>query len=159
PAYASLEAEVPTFPGPSLALERVRGDIGLVAREQMPVLVVGESGVGKEVAAQEIHRRSAREGPLLAMNSAARSAEPAASELFGHVAGAFTGAVRRAEGLILAAHGGTLFLDEIGELRLDLQPKLLRALSTGEVRPVGSAETLRAKTRFIAATNRELSVE
>lgn len=157
PAYTALAAEVPTLPGPSLAMQRIRGELRLVAPQQIPVLVLGETGVGKELVAEELHRQSGRSGAFVPVNCAAISHELAESELFGHSAGAFTGARGRADGLFVAAHQGTLFLDEIGELPLELQPKLLRALARGEVRPVGSAETTRVDVRLVAATNRDLT--
>jgi transcriptional regulator with GAF, ATPase, and Fis domain len=142
--------------GTSLAMLRVHAEIALVARHTVPVLVLGESGAGKELVAEEIHVRSGRRGELVAVNCAAISPHLAESELFGHVAGAFTGATRAADGLFVAADGGTLFLDEIGELPAELQPKLLRALATGEVRAVGSSVTRKVDVRVVAATLRDL---
>jgi transcriptional regulator with GAF, ATPase, and Fis domain len=112
--------------------------------------------VGKELVAEEIHRRSGRAGAFVPINCAAISPQLAESELFGHVAGAFTGAAKAADGLFVAADGGTLFLDEIGELPLDLQPKLLRALAKGEVRAVGSSVARTVDVRVVAATLRDL---
>jgi transcriptional regulator with GAF, ATPase, and Fis domain len=145
--------------GPSHAMRVVRREARLVAREQTPVLVTGETGCGKELVAAEIHRLSGRAGKLVPVNCAAVAPMLAESELFGHVAGAFTGATRAAEGLFAAAHGGTLFLDEIGELPLDLQPKLLRALAVGEVRSVGAVSAQTYDVRIVAATNRDLDAE
>jgi transcriptional regulator with GAF, ATPase, and Fis domain len=142
--------------GDSLALRRVHHEIGLVGRHPVPVLVLGESGVGKERVAEEIHRASGRPGPFVPVNCAAIASQLAESELFGHVAGAFTGASRAADGLFVAADKGTLFLDEVGELPLDLQPKLLRALATGEVRAVGSSVARTVDVRVVAATLRDL---
>jgi len=142
--------------GSSLATLHLHGEIGLVAPHAVPVLVLGETGVGKEVIAHEIHRRSGRAGAFIAVNCAAISPLLAESELFGHVAGAFTGATRAADGLFVAADGGTLFLDEIGELPLDLQPKLLRALAAAEVRAVGATAARRVDVRIVAATLRDL---
>ena len=142
--------------GSSLATLHLHGEIGLVAPHAVPVLVLGETGVGKEVIAHEIHRRSGRPGAFIAVNCAAISPLLAESELFGHVAGAFTGATRAADGLFVAADGGTLFLDEIGELPLDLQPKLLRALAAAEVRAVGATAARRIDVRIVAATLRDL---
>ncbi|WP_164002690.1 sigma 54-interacting transcriptional regulator [Pyxidicoccus caerfyrddinensis] len=156
PAYAPLEPESQGLPGPSLGLGRVRAEVALVAPQPMPVLVLGETGSGKELVAEELHRRSGRAGSFIPLNCAAISPQLAESELFGHTAGAFTGAQKRSEGLFLAADGGTLFLDEVGELPLDLQPKLLRALARGEVRPVGATASLHANVRVIAATHRDL---
>jgi transcriptional regulator with GAF, ATPase, and Fis domain len=142
--------------GASLGMLRVHGEIALVAPHDVPVLILGETGVGKELVAEEIHRRSGRTGAFIPVNCAAISPQLAESELFGHVAGAFTGASRASDGLFVAADGGTLFLDEVGELPIDLQPKLLRALAKGEVRPVGSAVTRQVDVRIVAATLRDL---
>jgi DNA-binding NtrC family response regulator len=142
--------------GPSPAMARVRGDIGRVAPTAIPVLVLGESGVGKELVARAVHARSGRRGPFVAVNCATLSAHLAEAELFGHEAGAFTGATQRREGLFVAAANGTLFLDEVGDLPPVVQPKLLRALALGEVRPVGSSSARRADVRVVAATNRDL---
>jgi len=142
--------------GASLAMLRVHGDIAMVAPHEVPVLVLGETGVGKELVAEEIHRRSGRPGAFVPVNCAAISPQLAESELFGHVPGAFTGATKAADGLFVAADRGTLFLDEIGELPLDLQPKLLRALAKGEVRAVGSSTSRTVDVRVIAATLRDL---
>jgi transcriptional regulator with GAF, ATPase, and Fis domain len=142
--------------GTSLAMLRVHAEIALVAKHVVPVLVLGESGAGKELVAEEIHLRSGRRGAFVPVNCAAISPQLAESELFGHVPGAFTGASRAADGLFVAADGGTLFLDEIGELPAELQPKLLRALATGEVRAVGSSVTRKVDVRVVAATLRDL---
>jgi transcriptional regulator with GAF, ATPase, and Fis domain len=155
----SAELEVPSetpLLGSSVATLHLHGEIALVAPHPVPVLVLGETGVGKEVIAREIHRRSGRTGAFLAVNCAAISPQLAESELFGHVAGAFTGATRAADGLFAAADGGTLFLDEIGELPIDLQPKLLRALASAEVRAVGATVARRVDVRIVAATLRDL---
>jgi hypothetical protein len=145
--------------GPSAAMSRVRAELALVSTQRLPVLVLGETGVGKELVATELHRRSGVRGPLVPVNCGAIPAHLAESELFGHVAGAFTGAVKRAEGLFVAAHGGTLFFDEVGELPLEVQTKLLRVIETGEVRPVGSAVAERVDVRLVAATHRDLAAE
>ena len=157
PGFARLEPESAALLGPSLLLQRVRGEIRLVAPQSIPTLVIGESGVGKELVAEELHRQSGRTGPFVPVNCAAISPELAESEFFGHASGAFTGATRRAEGLFLAAQGGTLFLDEVGDLPLELQPKLLRALAKGEVRPVGSAQAHHVDVRVVSATHRDLA--
>ena len=125
------------------------------ARE--PVLVFGESGCGKELVAQALHDRSNRhERPYLALNCGALNSQLIESELFGHMKGAFTGALRDKVGAFEATSGGTLFLDEIGELPLDLQPKLLRVLETSTVRAVGTTKEVPVDTRVIAATHRNL---
>ena len=142
--------------GDSIVTLRLHGEVDLVAAQPLPVLVLGETGVGKELVAEEIHRRSRRAGAFVAVNCAAIARELAESELFGHVSGAFTGAARPSDGLFVAADGGTLFLDEVGELPAELQPKLLRALATGEVRPVGSSNARTVDVRVVAATLRDL---
>jgi transcriptional regulator with GAF, ATPase, and Fis domain len=142
--------------GHGVAMQRLRGEIQLVAPHAVSVLVLGATGAGKERVADEIHRRSGRAGAFVPVNCAAIPDELAESELFGHVAGAFTGAAARSDGLFGAAEGGTLFLDEIGELAMPLQAKLLRALATGEVRPVGATAPRRVDVRIVAATLRDL---
>jgi anaerobic nitric oxide reductase transcription regulator len=124
------------------------------------VLITGETGVGKEVVARSIHAASPRsDEPLIYVNCAALPESIAESELFGHVRGAFTGATEHRAGKFEVADGGTLFLDEIGELPLSIQPKLLRALQSGEIQRVGSDKLLRFDVRIIAATNRDLPAE
>jgi len=154
-----LVAEVPPLMGPSLAMERVRGQIAEVAHADIPVLVTGASGTGKELVAAELHRRSGRRGAFVPVNCGALPRELVESELFGHVDGAFTGARKAAQGLFRAAEGGTLFLDEIGELPLELQPRLLRVLATGEIRAVGSSRASQVDARVVAATNRDLEAD
>jgi DNA-binding NtrC family response regulator len=128
-----------------------------LAEGNLPILVLGESGTGKELIAQGIHRLSSRRGQYLPLNCSAIPHEVFESELFGHVAGAFTGATRDKAGIFEVCDGGTVFLDEIGELPLELQARLLRYLESGEFRRVGSSRNLRADTRLIAATNRDRS--
>lgn len=131
-----------------------------VAQTDTTVLLTGETGTGKEVFAQAIHQASSRASKsFVAVNCSALGREILESELFGHKAGAFTGAIRDKKGLFEEAHGGTLFLDEIGEMPLDLQAKLLRVLETGEFMHVGDTKTIRSDVRIIAATNRDLLAE
>ncbi len=142
----------------SQAMRRVLDTAAVVAPSNAPVLILGESGTGKEVVARMIHEWSPRAaGPLVAANCAGLPESLIESELFGHTKGAFTGAIQARQGFFRAAHGGTLFLDEIGELPLHLQPKLLRALESGQITPVGSDTPLAVDTRLVAATNRNLS--
>jgi DNA-binding NtrC family response regulator len=141
--------------GESPRLLAVRKAISVAACTQAPVLILGETGVGKERVAAAIHEESNRDGPLVTINCGALPANLVESELFGHVAGAFTGATPR-KGLFAKAQGGVLFLDEIGDMELDLQKKLLRAIATGETRAVGSDTAQLSNARIIAATNVDL---
>ena len=141
----------------SFEMRGVLRAIRAAAATAFPVLVTGESGVGKELVAEAIHQCGPRAaGPFIAINCAALPAELAESELFGHVRGAFTGAAQSRDGAFVAAHGGTLFLDEIGEMPLALQAKLLRVLETWEVRPVGATRGRKVDVRVVAATHRSL---
>jgi two-component system, NtrC family, nitrogen regulation response regulator GlnG len=143
--------------GENDAIERVRGEISRVADLDVPVLVRGETGTGKELVAQAIHSASLRaRGPCVSVNMATVAETVAAAELFGHARGAFTGAVRDAPGYFARADGGTLFLDEIGEAPAAVQPMLLRALETGEVQPVGASTSRRVDVRVVAATDADL---
>jgi DNA-binding NtrC family response regulator len=128
-----------------------------IAPSDAAVLIAGESGTGKELAARYIHRQSARRGPFLAVNCGAISEQLAESELFGHEAGAFTGALARREGWFEAASGGTLFLDEIGDLPLALQGKLLRVLQENEVTRLGSRKSIPIDVRIVSASNVDLA--
>jgi two-component system NtrC family response regulator len=131
-----------------------------VAPSDATVLLLGETGTGKEVFAQSIHNASKRSGnPFLALNCSAFAKELLESEIFGHKAGAFTGAVKDKKGLIEEADGGTLFLDEIGEMHFELQSKLLRVLETNEFIKVGDTKSTKVDVRIIAATNRDLQQE
>jgi transcriptional regulator with GAF, ATPase, and Fis domain len=146
--------------GQSPALEAVARQIDLVAPTDSAVLILGESGTGKELVAREIHRRSQRAGrPLIKVNCAAVPRDLYDSEFFGHVKGAFTGALRDRVGRFELAEGGTLFLDEVGEIPLELQAKLLRVLQEGELERVGEERTRRVNVRLMAATNRDLRAE
>ncbi len=143
--------------GQSPAMRRLRSQIDRVADSEATVLVTGESGTGKEVIARSLHARSRRrDGPFVAVNCAALPEALLESELFGHTRGAFTDAREKRKGLFQQADGGTLLLDEVGEIPLTLQPKLLRALEGGHVRPVGSDAEVAVDVRVIAATNRDL---
>ena len=146
--------------GTSAAMMRVRHEIEILAGSELTTLVTGETGVGKELVVHAIHAKSPRhDKPLVYVNCAALPESLAESELFGHVRGAFTGAVDHRAGKFEVANGGTLFLDEIGELPLSIQPKLLRVLQSGEVQRIGSDRTLRVDVRVVAATNRDLADE
>jgi len=141
----------------SPAMRHVMETAAVVAPSDAPVLITGESGTGKEVLAQLIHHWSGRRaGPLVVANCAGLPESLIESELFGHTKGAFTGATQARQGFFRAANGGSLFLDEIGELPVHLQPKLLRALESGRITPVGSDAPVETDTRLIAATNRDL---
>ena len=152
------EGGVPGLVGASRAMRDVAARILRIAPSPLPVLITGESGTGKDLVARAIHQASGR-GPLVAVNCAALPLDLLESELFGHQRGAFSGAVRDKPGLFEAAHGGTLFLDEIGDLPLALQPKLLRALESGEIRRLGSTTSQMVDTRVLAATNKDLGEE
>jgi two-component system NtrC family response regulator len=144
--------------GPSQAMREVHKRIGLAAANAMPMLVLGETGTGKEMVARALHRYSARaERPFVAVNCSAIPKELLESELFGHVRGAFTGATGERPGCFRAADGGVLLLDEIGDMALDVQAKILRALQEGEVTPLGSHRTVKVDVRVVAATHRDLA--
>ncbi len=138
-------------------MHELKQTITKVAHSDATVLVTGESGTGKELVARALHYEGRRAGnPFIPVNCGALVENLLESELFGHVRGAFTGADQAKRGLFAAAHRGTLFLDEIGELPLQLQPKLLRVLQEGEIKPVGGVESTRVDVRVVAATNRNL---
>jgi two-component system response regulator AtoC len=148
----------PSLVGDGEAMQRLRHTIERIAGHRTTVLILGESGTGKELVARAIHDASPRRGRrFVAINCAAIPAALLESELFGHVRGAFTDAVRDKPGLFEDADGGTLFLDEVGELPLPLQSKLLRALQEGEIRRVGDTTPIKVDVRLIAATLRDLA--
>ena len=154
PALPELPAD---FVLVSRAMRQLVETVAVIAPSDVPILIQGPSGAGKEWIAQLIHRWSPRAGrPIVTANCAGLTATLVESELFGHVKGAFTGASEDRKGLFRTASGGSLFLDEIGEMPLELQPKLLRAIESNEVTPVGADRPIRVDTRLIAATNRSL---
>ena len=140
----------------SRQMEELLRKASLYAKSDAPVLILGESGVGKELLARYIHRESGRSGKFVSINCAAIPENLFESELFGYTKGAFTGALSDKPGLFEEADGGTLFLDEVGELPLPLQAKLLRVLQEGEVRRLGSNRTEKIDVKLVAATNRDL---
>jgi anaerobic nitric oxide reductase transcription regulator len=155
----ALERSAPVL-GRSPAMQALGRNIDIVAKSDLTVLLMGETGAGKEVMARIIHARSARAGqPLVYLNCAALPESLAESELFGHTRGAFSGATADRAGKFELADGGTLFLDEVGELPLPIQAKLLRAVQFGEIQRLGSDRSHRADARIIAATNRPLAEE
>ncbi len=157
-AGADAFSDVDEIVGQSPGIARLRSEIGVIALSEAPVLISGESGTGKDLVARAIHRRSHRRGgPFIAVNCAAFPEPLLEAELFGHVRGAFTGAVRDRIGRFQAADQGTLFLDEIGEMPTASQAKLLRALQDGSVEPLGSNTTVRVDVRVISATNADLA--
>jgi len=145
---------------PDQAMLRIHQLAAKAAAGTINVLIMGETGVGKEMLAETVHRLSPRrEGPYVCLNCAALSETLLESELFGHERGAFTGAVAAKPGLMETAHGGTLFMDEVGELPMQTQAKLLRVLETREVARLGSVKPRKIDVRFLAATNRNLEAE
>lgn len=164
---APLASCVPASPPPeaelighSPGMRELFRAIGRVAASGLGVLITGETGTGKELVARALHRESARaERPFIALNTAAIPADLLESELFGHEAGAFTGAARRHAGRFEQAAGGSLFLDEIGDMPMPMQTRLLRVLAAGEFYRVGGRELIRANTRVIAATHQDLDAK
>jgi formate hydrogenlyase transcriptional activator len=151
------EEQFPEMVGDGPALKKVLGQVATVASSEATVLILGETGTGKELVAHAIHRLSHRSsGPFIKLNCAAIPTGLLESELFGHEKGAFTGAVMRKVGRVELADGGTLFLDEVGEIPLELQPKLLRVLQEQEFERLGSNRTIKVNLRVVAATNRNL---
>lgn len=145
--------------GESPALRGVRSNIMALGPSDLPVLIEGETGTGKEVVARMLHERSERPGPFVTVNCAALSDSLFESEVFGHERGAFTGADRSRAGLIEHADRGTLLLDEVGELAVSFQAKLLRAVEVGEIRRLGANAARQVNVRVLAATNRDLMAE
>ena len=146
--------------GQSAALRKVLDQVGLVGPADTTALICGESGTGKELIARAIHERSRRKDrPMVTVNCGSVPRELFESEFFGHVKGAFTGAIRDRVGRFQLADGGTLFLDEVGEIPMDLQSKLLRVLQDGTFERVGEERTRKVDVRVIAATNRNLKQE
>src|SRR5262245_59011961 len=138
--------------GRSSPMRHVSEQVGVVAPTNATVLILGESGTGKELVAREIHKASSRrDGPMVRVNCAAVPRDLFESEFFGHVKGAFTGALRDRVGRFELAHGGTLFLDEVSEIPIELQSKLLRAIQEGEFERVGDNKTLKTDVRLVAA--------
>src|SRR5262249_6263108 len=142
--------------GPAMSLVKRLGERG--AKSSIPILITGESGAGKELIARAVHGSSDRAGrPFVAVDCGALPQNPAESILFAHEKGSFTGAHEKHLGKFQEASGGTLFLDEVGELPLDMQVKLLRALQEGEIDPIGAKRPVKVDVRILSATNRDLS--
>jgi DNA-binding NtrC family response regulator len=143
--------------GASTKMRQLYALVEKVAASDMPVVIEGETGTGKELVARILHERSPRaDEPFEVLDCGAIPDTLIEAELFGHVKGAFTGADRDRQGIFQRAHGGTVFLDELGELKLGLQPKLLRVLETGEIRRVGDSKSIRVDVRVVAATHRSI---
>ena len=154
-----IEQDLPNgFVGRSPAIVQLRDQIERLGFRRSPVLFQGESGTGKEVAARSLYNAAPR-GQFVPIDCASLVGTMMESELFGHVRGAFTGAVDAKRGLLELANGGTAFFDEIGELPLELQVKLLRVLQEHELRPLGSLQRIKIDVRIVAATNRDLKIE
>ena len=151
----SVDGDIKALLGGSLTARELRARLVRLAPESVPVLLQGETGSGKEVAARALHEKSGRPGELVARNCAAIPANLIESELFGHAANAFTSAKPRT-GAFRSADRGTLFLDEIGELAIDLQARLLRVVEEGQVTPLGTDKPVPCQVRLVAATNRDL---
>jgi two-component system nitrogen regulation response regulator GlnG len=160
PAKKSATIAEPELIGSTAGMRELFRAIGRVAASGLNALITGETGTGKELVARALHRESPRAGEIfVALNTAAIPSELLESELFGHEAGAFTGALRRHAGRFEQADGGTLFLDEIGDMPLALQTRLLRVLAAGEFYRVGGRELIRADVRVIAATHQDLEAK
>jgi len=159
-----IEGEIETtrlgkLHGATRVMRDLYAEIQTVANLSDPVLILGETGTGKDVVAGEIHRLSKRNGKFIALNCSEFSPEIVESELFGHSKGSFTGAGFERKGLLLESGSGTVFLDEIGELPMPLQSKLLRVIEDKKIRPVGANSWIEIKSRFILATNRNIEEE
>jgi two-component system response regulator HydG len=155
---AKISSDDETIKGHSPSADKLYEHINLVAPTDMSVIIQGESGTGKEYAARALHKQSKRSSkPFIAIDCGALSKDLAASELFGHVKGAFTGAINDKQGQFEAANGGTLFLDEVGNLSYEVQIKLLRALQERVIQPLGSTKSISVNVRIIAATNDDLA--
>lgn len=160
PVASAVDSPIEGVVGISPAMRLLRRELRLLAPTRSTVLLLGETGTGKEVAAQALHRLSDRRGqPLVVLDGGAVPRNLIESELFGHEAGAFTGAHKVRQGLFEQASGGTLFIDELGELPLELQPMLLRAIEQGTIRRVGGNAPMQVDVRVVAATNRDLLAE
>src|SRR5271155_4341842 len=160
PPQGPLDAPLPGVVGDSTAMRAVYRLTRLVAPTRASVLIVGETGTGKELVARAVHKLSPRaDGPYVRVNCGALAESLLESELFGHVKGAFTGAIDNKTGRFEAAHGGTIFLDEISSMSPKLQVKLLRVLQEKEFERVGESRTIRVDTRVVGATNRFLEDE
>src|SRR5439155_23754131 len=146
------------FFGTSVQMREIQTLVGQIAWSEVPILIQGETGVGKEVLARELHALSPRAGkPFLKLNCAALPSELVESELFGYERGAFTGAFQKKAGMFELAEGGTILLDEIGDMDVRLQAKLLQVLQDHEFRRVGGKELIHVNVRILAATHRKLS--
>jgi DNA-binding NtrC family response regulator len=156
PVSISRDDHLGALVGGSERMRELYGLVRAVAPTPATVHITGESGSGKELVARTIHELSGRQGPLVVFDASVTDPEMVRNDLFGHVKGAFTGATGSREGAFRRADGGTLFIDEIGELPLDLQPRLLRALESREVTPIGSDKPMRVDARVVTATHRDL---
>ena len=154
--HAAYALPTPAVPGVSVQARAMRAALAAASQDELPVLLRGETGTGKELAAAEIHRLAARRGPFVRLNVTAVPESLFESEMFGHARGAFTGAVTAAPGRFREADGGTLVLDEVGDLPLALQAKLLRVLEDGVVRPVGGQVDVRVDVKVVASTHVDL---
>ena len=152
----ALENHLGQLVGASAPMRELYGYLRAVASTPTTVLIQGESGSGKELVARTLHELSGREGSLVVFDASVTNQEMVRNDLFGHLKGAFTGAQGSREGAFRQAHGGTLFIDEVGELPLDLQPRLLRALENREITPIGSDRPVRVDVRVVTATHRNL---